>query len=90
MHAVGADGVGERFIPRDEKQDAAPFAYSAIAPRQRLAARRLIVAKDHGAARGQRAQDRLGVGDPAAIRHEGQRERNDGAARAFERPRSRC
>lgn len=90
MHAVRADPRGERRIAGDEEQNAAPGADRLIAPRRRLAARIVIIAKDDGGALRQRAQDRLRVCDPPPVRHEGEAKGRVSARCGFQRPRRRC
>ncbi len=90
MHAVSADAPAKGAIARDEEQYPARPADRQIAPRDRLAAGRVIVAKDDSAASGQGAQDRLGVFYATPVGQESKAERRRCDAGAFERQRGGC
>lgn len=90
MHAIGADRGGKVTIARHQKQDAARAADRQIAPCDRGASRCVIVAKNHGCARRQRAKDRFWVKDARAIGQEGEIEGRRCVARAFERTPGGC
>lgn len=88
---VGAAGPSQLDIAGDEKKDASSPADRRIAPRDPRASWIVIIAIDDGGAGGERAQDRFGPRDAAAVGQKSERKwRMRNPARTFERGGGRC